>query len=223
MRKSLFILLPLILSPSMSSDTLPDGFIYLDEVIPGISIDLKYFGTNNFVGKKINGYEDNKCILSIPAAEALKGVQRELAPFGLELKILDAYRPQQAVNHFIEWAKDLTDTQTKQQYYPHVPKNRLFAEGYIASRSGHSKGSTVDLTLIDSKTGEELDMGSPFDFFGPVSWVQDTSIHAEQRSNRMLLNLLMTKYGFKAYRKEWWHFTLKNEPFPSTFFNFPVR
>ncbi len=139
------------------------------------------------------------------------------------LKLFDAYRPQQAVNHFVRWAKVLNDTLMKQSYYPDVPKSELFKRGYIASKSGHSRGSTVDLTLIDLDTGNELDMGSPYDFFGVQSHPFYKKITDKQRKNRMLLRRVMLKNGFKPYENEWWHFTLRDEPFPNQYFDFPVK
>jgi D-alanyl-D-alanine dipeptidase len=208
------------------SDALPEGFVYVTSVVLTVNVDLRYYSYNNFVGQRVDGYDSPKCILTAEAAEALKGVQNELKEFGLGLKIFDAYRPQQAVDHFVRWAGDLGDTLMKQQYYPKVDKKDLFKEGYIASKSGHSRGSTVDLTIVSidkEHPYQELDMGSGWDFFGEQSWPDYPDITPSQRANRMLLKLVMEKYGFKPYDKEWWHFTLKNEPFPDTYFNFPIK
>lgn len=202
---------------------LPDGFIYVNDLIPDLEVDLKYYSSNNFVGKKVDGYETTRLILTKPTAKALKLVQEELQASNLCIKVFDGYRPQMAVNHFIRWAKDLNDTINKAIYYPDVKKENLFKEDYIASRSGHSRGSTVDLTIVDGNTGKPLDMGSIFDFFGVQSWVDYKGITEEQKANRRLLQTLMLKHGFKNYPKEWWHFTLKNEPFPKTYFNFPIK
>lgn len=199
------------------------GFVYVKEVIPNIEVELRYYSNENFLGRRVDGYEANKLILTKETAEALKLVQEELNKKGLSLKVFDGYRPQTAVNHFIRWAKDLNDTLNKSTYYPDVKKQDLFKEEYIAARSGHSKGSTVDLTIIDAITCEPLDMGSVFDFFGVQSWVKYDKITEEQRSNREFLQTIMLKYGFKNYPKEWWHFTLKNEPYPKTYFDFPVK
>jgi D-alanyl-D-alanine dipeptidase len=200
----------------------PSGFVYLNEVIPDIQFDMRYYNANNFIGTQIDGYESHKCIISKDAAFALKNVQSELKEYGLCLKIFDAYRPQQAVDHFVRWTQDLTDTLQKTEYYPNVPKNELIPE-YIASKSGHSRGSTIDLTIVSYTDSTQLDMGGTFDFFGDVSNVKFADITGTQRSNRMLLQTLMIRHGFKPYSKEWWHFTLQNEPFPNTYFNFPVK
>lgn len=205
---------------------LPQGFIYLEEFIPNITVDLRYYSDHNFVGQRINGYLAPKAILTGKAAKALKAVQQELNASGLGLKIYDAYRPQQAVNHFIRWAKDLKDTKTKAEFYPDVAKKNLFKEGYIDAKSTHSRGSTLDLTIIHlaaSPPDNELDMGTPFDFFSPKSWLASRAVTIQQRANRLLLYRVMKKHGFKYSNKEWWHFTLRNEPYPKTYFDFPVR
>lgn len=209
-----------------TNSKLPEGFVHLDNHVPDIQIDLRYFSSDNFVGEKINGYQSNKCIITLEAADALSDVQDELKSQGLGLKVFDAYRPQQAVDHFVRWAKDLDDIRMKSKFYPNVEKVLLFEEGYISSKSGHSRGSTVDLTLIyleGKNKGEELDMGTGWDFFSPLSWPGSNQVTADQTANRMLLQKVMTKHGFRHYSKEWWHFTLNDEPFPGTYFNFPVR
>ena len=199
------------------------GFSYLSDIDTTIQSELRYITHNNFIGKPIEGYIQHKVIVSTPTANALKKVQSKLNDFGLSLKIFDAYRPQQAVNHFVRWAKVLNDTLMKQHYYPNVAKKDLFKLDYIAAKSGHTRGSTVDLTIIDLKTGKELDMGSTYDFFGIPSHPFHPKLTKEQRSNRFLLRNLMLEVGFKPYNKEWWHFTLKDEPFPKTYFNFPIE
>jgi D-alanyl-D-alanine dipeptidase len=204
-------------------DPLPEGFVYLEQVIPDVVLELRYFSDDNFVGRRVDGYLAPRCIISRKGAEALKKVQEDLKPFGLGLKIFDAYRPQQAVNHFIRWAQDLTDLKTKPAYYPRVNKEHLFSDGYIARRSGHSRGSTVDLTIVNLADKREIDMGTGFDWFGPESWPEDPAASSSQRAHRLLLRTLMIKQGFKPYSKEWWHFTLENEPFPETYFDFPVK
>ncbi len=223
----LFLWLALAAPVSLAQTTapLPGGFVYLDRVIPEIVIDLKYYGTHNFVGERIDGYLQPRCILTKEAAAALKKVQEELKPFGLGLKVFDAYRPQRAVDHFVRWAENKADVRMKDEFYPRVPKDKLFTEGYIAARSSHSRGSTVDLTILPlpPEEGKELDMGKGFDFFGPESWPQHRALPPSQRALRMLLHVLMKKHGFASYEQEWWHFTLKNEPFPDTYFNFPVQ
>ena len=203
---------------------LPSEFVYLDEVSPSINTQLQYFTSHNFVGRPIEGYGVNRAILTKPAALALANVQAELNKHGLGLLVFDAYRPQRAVNDFMAWARDIKDIKNKSRYYPNVDKRNLFDEGYIAQKSGHSRGSTVDLTIIDLSNGANLlDMGSRFDFFGPQSWPDYPNITAQQRANRLLLQTLMIKYGFTPYDKEWWHFTLKDEPFPSQYFDFLVQ
>ncbi|WP_100612232.1 M15 family metallopeptidase [Confluentibacter lentus] len=202
---------------------LPEGFVYVKDVIPDLEVELRYSSSKNFVGKVIDGYQSNKLILTEAAANALKLVQLELEQQDMCLLLFDGYRPQRAVNHFMKWAEDLNDTINKNQFYPDVDKKDLFKEDYIASRSGHSKGSTVDVTIINAKTKKPLDMGSNYDFFGKQSWTDYKDISEEQKSNRKLLLKIMTKHGFVNFYKEWWHFTLKNEPFPNTYFDFPVK
>lgn len=202
---------------------LPDGFVYVKTIIPDLDIELRYNTTNNFVGKRIDGYNSNKLILTKEVALALKQVHEALQNQNLCLKVYDGYRPQRAVNHFMRWAENLNDTINKQVFYPDINKKFLFEEEYIATRSGHSKGSTVDVTIIDGNTGNPLDMGSSYDFFGEASWVDYPNITDAQKANRQLLQQVMLKYGFKNYYKEWWHFTLRNEPFPNTFFDFPIQ
>ncbi|MGM5470719.1 M15 family metallopeptidase [Flavobacteriaceae bacterium LMO-SS05] len=202
---------------------LPKGFIRVKEIIPDLDVELRYFTTHNFVGDTIDGYQANQLLLTQATAEALKRVQDELQNQNLCLKVYDGYRPQRAVNHFIRWAKDLTDTINKQEFYPKVEKSNLFRDGYIATQSGHSRGSTVDLTIIDGITSEPLDMGSPYDFFGEPSWVAYQDITDNQKKNRHLLQTVMLKHGFRNYPQEWWHFTLIGEPFPDTYFDFVVE
>lgn len=202
---------------------LPDGFVYAKNIIPDLDVELRYYSINNFVGDTIEGYYANKLIISKPTAEALKLVQAELQQQNLCLKVYDGYRPQKAVNHFIRWAKDLNDTINKEQFYPDVKKRHLFRDGYIASQSGHSRGSTLDLTIINGNTQEPLDMGSPYDFFGEASWVDYQNITETQKQNRKLLQTVMLKYDFRNYSQEWWHFTLRGEPFPDTYFEFEVK
>ena len=202
---------------------MPKNFVYLADVDKSIQKELRYLSNNNFIGKPIDGYINDCVIVSKPTAKALKQIQEKLKKEGLSLKIFDAYRPQQAVDHFVRWAKVLNDTLMKKQYYPKVQKSQLFNLGYIASKSGHTRGSTVDLTIVDLKTGKELDMGSPYDFFGVRSHPFYRKISEKQKENRMLLRRIMLKNGFKPYDNEWWHFTLKEEPYPKTYFNFTVE
>jgi D-alanyl-D-alanine dipeptidase len=215
---AIFILITII-----SWAQLPDGFTYVDDEIPSIQTELRYFTNNNFVGKKIDGYFINRAILTKEATFALKKVQNELLKHHLTIKIFDAYRPQKAVNYFVKWAKQHSDTLMKKNYYPTIKKKDLFKQHYIASRSGHSRGSTIDLTLVNILTNEEIDMGTPYDFFGKESWVNYKGITVEQQQNRKLLQEVMIKHGFRNYLQEWWHFTLNNEPFKNTYFNFDIQ
>lgn len=239
-----FILFFIINSKSIAQ--IPDGFVEIKEVIPDIVLDLRYYSNHNFLGRKVNGYNAEKCYITKAAADSLSKVQAELRKFGLSLKIYDAYRPQRAVDDFVNWAKNLSDTLTKKEFYPTVDKNRLFIDGYIAEKSGHSRGSTVDLTIVPVpiplqpqfdlsnmcecyKSIEErfkdnsIDMGTGFDCFHPLSHTLNPNLTPQQRANRMLLYSLMTKYGFKNLSEEWWHYTLVNEPFPDTYFNFVIE
>jgi D-alanyl-D-alanine dipeptidase len=200
---------------------LPPGFVYINDIDESIKIDLRYFTTNNFTGHIIEGYKSNMAIISYAAAKSLVQVQNDLKKKNLSLKIFDAYRPQMSVNYFIKWSNDLADTINKSLYYPKIKKSQLFPMGYIAERSGHSRGSTVDLTIIDNKTNKELDMGTLYDFFGPESSTDFSNITDKQMSNRLLLLEVMTKNGFKNYPMEWWHYTLVPEPFDS-YFNFVI-
>jgi len=205
---------------------LPKGFVHVEKVIPGIRLEIRYFTDNNFVGQRIDGYLAPRCILTLKAAEALKKVQDDLRPFGLGLKLFDCYRPQRAVDHFIRWAKDLADTRMKSRFYPDVDKKDLFKEGYIAARSSHTRGSTVDLTIVTTAgdgAGQDIDMGTGFDLFSPKSWPTNMKMNGGQRAHRMLLQVLMTRHGFAPYPLEWWHFTLRDEPHPDTYFDFPVQ
>ncbi|MAK62497.1 MAG: peptidase M15 [Ponticaulis sp.] len=201
----------------------PDGFVNATEYIHGLKSDVRYVGNNNFIGRPINGYDASVCYLTIEAADALAEVQAKLSGFGLGLKVFDCYRPARAVANFASWARDLDDQIMKSEFYPNVAKSRLFELGYIAERSGHSRGSTLDLTIIDAKTGEELDMGSPWDLFDSLSWPSDPRPSVEQRGNRALLQTIMLENGFRGIKEEWWHFTLNNEPYPDTYFDFPIR
>lgn len=202
---------------------LPAGFVYVDEAVPAASTEARYAGSDNFVGATIDGYRVPRVVLSEAAATALRQVTTTLAPFGLGLKVFDGYRPQRAVDHFVRWAADLQDERTKAQYYPRVSKEHLFRDGYIAAKSGHSRGSTVDLTLVNLADGSELPMGTAFDFFGPESWPDCRDIGAAARAHRALLQQAMLRHGFRPLREEWWHFTLNGEPWPERYFDFPVE
>lgn len=223
MRNCLFILLLTFQITSGQENGLPEDFVYVKEFVPEVILEMRYADDNNFIGQPIPGYKDSVAILTRSAAEALQKVQKEVAEKGLCIKIFDAYRPQHAVDHFVKWAQDKNDTLNKQQFYPDIPKEDLFELGYIASRSGHTRGSTVDLTLVDCETGKELDMGSSYDFFGEISHHNSTAVSPEQKKNRRYLKKVMMKYGFSPYSEEWWHYTLEEEPFPETYFNFVVE
>jgi len=210
-----------MLEPGITA-SLADGFVYVDRLVPELSEDLKYCGADNFLGMPVDGYQAARVIATAPAARALAGVQRELGRFGLGLRIFDAYRPQRAVNHFIRWANDETDHRTRDRFYPGRRKQQLFDEGYVAARSSHSRGSTFDLALITRAGGQPLDMGTAFDFFGPESWPGWPGATQQQKNNRLLLRAIMGQHGFAPHDYEWWHFTLDDEPFPDTYFDFPV-
>lgn len=203
------------------------AFVDAATVVPGLEADMRYAGTNNFVGAKIAGYEKPVCLLTKEAAAALVKVQIALASSGVGLKVFDCYRPVRAVAHFMRWLRDPKDVKTKGDFYPDLDKRSL-SEGYISQRSGHSRGSTVDLTLVDILPGpdgklRERDMGTPFDYFSPYSSPSNRQVSEEARSNRRLLSDAMRKNGFVPYGKEWWHFTLAHEPFPQTYFDFAVK
>ena len=227
MRKNKGMLLLLIILGFAFAKTptsqLAEGFVYVQDDIPDLDVELRYFTDHNFVGMPIEGYKSNRLILSKEAAEALKKVQEDLRNQNLCLIVFDGYRPQIAVDHFVSWAKNLGDTINKQEFYPEVEKQFLFSEGYIASKSGHSRGSTIDLSIIDANTGELLDMGGFFDFFGEKSWTDNPDITEAQKQNRSILLTAMEKHNFRNYEKEWWHYTLRWEPFPDTYFDFLVE
>ena len=211
-------------------------FVTLTDVIPDAILEIRYFSTYNFVGTRIDGYLEPLALMTRQAADSLRAVSDDLRQHGYCIKIYDAYRPQRAVDHFMRWATDPTDTLTKAYFYPQLDKPTVFEKEYVARRSGHSRGSTVDLTLVDMATGKELDMGGTFDWFGPEShpdyggnpetleYTDDgTRISSLQFYNRMVLRAAMLRHGFLPLDNEWWHFRLANEPFPDTYFNFPVK
>ena len=200
----------------------PSGFVLLADYVPNIIQEIRYYSTYNFIGERIDGYEEPCAILSIEAARALKAVSNELFVQGYRIKVFDAYRPACAVKQFVLWGIEDTDVRMRPYFYPELNKQDLFAEGYIAKLSSHSRGSTVDLTLLDMKTGKEVDMGSPFDLFSEKSHPSYKGITDEQYENRMLLQHVMVRNGFVPIDCEWWHFTLKDEPYPDTYFEFPV-
>ena len=198
------------------------GFVLLSDAVPDVILEIRYYSTYNFIGDRIDGYEEPVALLTREAAAALRDVSDSLAQKGYRLKIFDAYRPQKAVSHFMRWALDSKDTRMKEYFYPGLEKDMLFPLGYIAGHSGHSRGSTVDLTLFDMTAEREADMGGPFDFFGELSHPDYKDIPGEQYNNRMILREAMLAHGFTPLAEEWWHFTLENEPYPDTYFTFPV-
>lgn len=202
--------------------SIPEGFVVVSDVIPDVIQEIRYYSTYNFVGTRIDGYLEPICILTEEAAIALKAVNDELKSKGYVLKLYDGYRPQRAVDHFVRWAENVSDTLYKASFYPEVDKSKLFELEFIFSRSGHSRGSTIDLTLVNKLTGKELDMGGVFDYFGDLSHPDYEGITAEQKANRMILREAMLNHGFVPLESEWWHFTLNNEPYPDTYFDFVI-
>lgn len=200
----------------------PSGFVVLSDYVPDIIEEIRYHSTYNFIGDKIDGYEEPCALLTAEAARALKSVSNEVMVQGFRLKVFDAYRPACAVKQFVLWGIEDQDIRMKQYFYPELEKQELFEKGYIAKQSSHSRGSTVDLTLFDMKTGKELDMGSPFDLFSEASHPDYRGITEEQYNNRMILRRVMLRNGFEPIDCEWWHFTLEDEPYPDTYFKFPV-
>ena len=206
--------------------TSPDdatGFVSLAEAAPDVILEIRYYPTYNFVGERVDGYEEPCALMTKEAAEALNNAAAEAEEQGYRLKVYDAYRPQMAVDHFVRWAEDVDDTAMKAYFYPELDKSVLFDQGYIDAKSGHSRGSTIDLTLFDMDTGKEVDMGGTFDYFGELShpdYVGDLT--QEQIDNRNTLRDIMVDNGFKPLDTEWWHFTLVDEPYPDTYFTFPV-
>ena len=198
-------------------------FVLLSDAVPDAILEIRYYSTYNFVGDRIDGYEEPLAFLTKEAAAALREVSDELVAKGYRLKVFDAYRPQKAVTHFVNWALDGEDVRMKEYFYPELDKDVLFPQGYIAEHSGHSRGSTVDLTLFDMNTEKEVDMGGTFDYFGELSHPDYTGITQEQYENRMLLREAMLSHGFKPLAEEWWHFTLEDEPYPDTYFTFPIN
>ena len=197
-------------------------FVLLADYVPGIIQEIRYHSTYNFVGERIDGYEEPIALLTKEAARALKTVSNEVNVQGYRLKIFDTYRPARAVKHFVLWGIEDLDLRMKPFFYPELEKQELFVKGYIASQSSHSRGSTVDLTLLDMSTGKEVDMGSPFDMFSPISHPDCREVTQEQYENRMMLQQVMVRNGFVPIDCEWWHFTLADEPYPDTYFDFPV-
>ena len=200
----------------------PSGFVVLADHVPAIVQEIRYYSTYNFLGERVDGYEEPCAIATIEAARALKSVSNELYVQGYRLKVFDAYRPVCAVKQFVIWGLEDTDIRMKPYFYPELEKQDLFIKGYIAGRSSHSRGSAVDVTLFDMKTGKEVDMGSPFDLCSNVSHPDCRDITDEQYENRMALQKAMIRGGFEPIDCEWWHFKLKDEPYPDRYFEFPV-
>ena len=228
-------------------DKKPDSFVDVQKMVPEALLDIRYYGEHNFLGERVDGYNAPKCFLTKETAEALAMVQKDLAPYSLTLKIYDCYRPQRAVDHFVRWAKEIDNTTTRQEFYPTVDKRNLFRDGYIDSKSGHSRGSTVDLTIVPLPAPQQaeyfagqplfecylplekrfadnsIDMATGFDCFHELSHTANSKISTQQKINRLLLKSLMEKHGFRNYDKEWWHYTLKNESYPDTYFDFVIE
>lgn len=209
----------------LSAQKLPEGFTYLKKENPTLILDLRYATSENFTGKIVTGYTSEKAIGTKALSIALRKVQALLRSKGLGLKVFDAYRPQSTVDAFVSWAASASDTLKKREYYPNLKKEDLFELGYIAEKSGHTRGSTIDVTLVylnGRSKGKEIDMGGKWDYFGEASHFIYQKISPKQMENRRLLRNLMIEGGFNPYEKEWWHFSLKNEPFPTTYFDFPL-
>ncbi len=200
----------------------PSGFVLLADYVPSIIQEIRYYSTYNFIGDRIDGYEEPVALLTKEAARALKSAASEFFVQGYRIKVFDAYRPVSAVKHFMLWGIEDTDIRMKPYFYPDIEKQEVFSKGYVAKLSSHSRGSAIDLTLLDMKTGKELDMGSPFDMFSEISHPSYRGISDEQYDNRMRLQKVMVRNGFEPIDNEWWHFKLKDEPYPDTYFEFPV-
>jgi D-alanyl-D-alanine dipeptidase len=218
-----FIIAFLVAFSIRKENKLPKSFVDVSQVIPNLKMDLRYVTSHNFVGKPIDGYKSQKCFLTKEAASALKKVEGQLAEQGMCLFVYDSYRPKKAVNHFVRWARNLNDTLMKSEFYPNVNKKDLFKLGYISSKSRHSSGSTIDLTIFSDEINDVIDMGSKYDFFGKESWVKYDKLSSEQMANRKLLQTVMLVNGFRSYPQEWWHFTLRYEPYRNAAFDFNVE
>ncbi|MFG2297960.1 M15 family metallopeptidase [Streptomyces sp. NPDC048603] len=208
--------------PSVEPVPPPGGFVALREVDPSVRQDMRYATERNFTGAVVPGYEEPVCLLTRPAAEALRRAQRGLLRRGYSLKVYDCYRPQRAVDRFVEWTSEPADPVVRARHHPRVDKARLVAEGYIAARSGHTRGSALDLTLT-GPDGRALDMGTPFDFFDPLSHTDDPRVGGAVLARRQLLREVLEREGFENLPEEWWHFRLSDEPYPERYFDFPVR
>lgn len=232
---------------SSPSASMPASFVALADVAPEIVQEMRYHGEHNFVGRPVAGYDQASCWLTQPAARALAAVAADVAESGYQLKVYDCYRPQRAVDDFVVWAQDPDDDVTRAEFYPRLAKDVLFPQGYILEKSGHTRGSTVDLTLIPKGAGvspqwsvgdplvdctapvrqrfpdTSVDMGTGFDCFDPLSATANTKVTARQRANRDVLLDAMTAAGFTNLAEEWWHYTLADEPFPDTYFDAPIQ
>lgn len=204
------------------AQSLPEGFVLVSDIVPDAIQEIRYYSTYNFVGKRIAAYNAPVAILTKEAAEALKKASDDFISQGYYIKIFDAYRPQSAVNHFIRWSQDKNDIKMKPFFYPDVNKEDLFKFGYIVAKSSHSRGSTLDMTIVDAKTGKDVDTGSPFDLFDEISHHGSDKITSAQRQNRGIIKNTMERNGFKSYQTEWWHYTLCDDPYPDTYFDFSV-
>lgn len=207
---------------SFSKQTMPESFVLVSDVVPDVIQEIRYYSTYNFVGERIDAYNAPVAILSKEAAVALKKASEDFKAQGFYIKIFDTYRPQSSVDHFIRWSQDQNNVKMKPFFYPDVNKEDLFKLGYVAEKSSHSRGSTLDITIVDAKTGKEVDMGSPFDLFNEISHHNSNKITSEQQQNREIIKNTMERNGFKSYPTEWWHYTLQNEPYPDTYFDFSV-
>lgn len=217
---------------------MPEGFVYLSDIDPTIKQEMRYAGSRNFLGRPADGYQAGECILTRDAAHALEAAQKSLKQRNLSLKVYDCYRPARAVADFLKWSKEAKGEKAAAQFHPTLAKRDLLRLGYIAKKSGHSRGSSVDLTIVGAiperpvadgqpchrpNTGDAaLDFGTDFDCFHPLSHTDNPAIKGDARKNRALLAETMTASGFDNYRREWWHFTLRREPFPKTYFDFPI-
>ena len=217
MRLFIFLFITITLYANEAEPSKHSAFTNINHSIPSLKFEMRYTTTDNFIGRPIDGSKEPICYLTDETAIALVKVQQSLQKEGLGLLVFDCYRPQRAVNHFVRWAKEINDTKMKSTYYPKVDKKDLFRDGYIAAKSGHSRGSTVDLTIVG------FDMGTPFDFFDPRSHTNANTVTKKQHNNRMLLKKVMEENGFKNYAEEWWHYTLKEEPFKEHYFDFIIK
>ena len=223
----ILVLIILIVTLKKDPEIAPDmdysNFVIINDIIPDIITELRYYSSFNFVGEHIDGYEEPVALLTKEAAEKLKKASDKLDSMEYRIKIWDSYRPQRAVDHFMRWGKNESDAKMKKYFYPDLTKKEVFEGGYVATQSGHSRGSTLDITLLHKINGTDVDFGSGFDYFGELAHFNYTGVTEEQKNNRKLLNKIMVESGFEALPEEWWHFTLKNEPYPKTYFNFPVN